>query len=68
MIPEEEGFCLVHFINDGVTVDGDSATIEFVGIGNFENFLCDLDRQGLEPCKDRPVNVLRYSDPSLNTL
>ena len=58
IIPEEEGFCLVHFINDGVTVDGDSAIIEFEGIGDFENFLCDLDRQGLEPCKDQPVNII----------
>ena len=33
IIPEEEGVCLVHFINDGVTADGDSATIEFEGIG-----------------------------------
>ena len=51
MITEEEDFCLVHFINDGVTVDGDTATLEFEGLGNFEDFLCDLDREGLQPCE-----------------
>ena len=48
---EEEGFCLVHFINDGVTVEGNTTTIEFQGTGDFETFLCDLDKQGLEPCE-----------------
>jgi hypothetical protein len=58
MISEEEDFCIVHYINDGVTVDGDSATVEFQGTGDFDSFLCDLDRQGLEPCKDQSVDVL----------
>ena len=52
VISELEGFSHVHFINDGTTVNGDSATVEFVGIGNFDRFNCDLDGQGLQPCKD----------------
>ena len=51
LIPEEEEFCLFHFFNDGVSVDGTTATIEFTGLGSFETFLCDLDREGLQPCK-----------------
>ena len=52
VISELEGFCHVHFINDGVSVDGDSATVEFEGTGSFDSFLCDLVKQGLESCKD----------------
>ena len=41
----------MHFINDGVTVEGSTATIEFEGTGDFNTFLCDLDRQGLQACE-----------------
>ena len=58
VISELEGFCHVHFINDGATVNGDSATVEFIGTGNFDRFNCDLDRQGLQPCKDRPIKCV----------
>ena len=50
-ITEEEGLCLTHFINDAATVEGSTATIEFVGVGGFENFFCSLDRQELVPCE-----------------
>ena len=43
--------CLTHFINDAATVDGSTATVEFVGMGGFGNFSCDLDRQELLPCE-----------------
>lgn len=42
----------MHLINDAVTVNDNNATIEFTGVGNFDNFLCDLDKQNnLQPCK-----------------
>ena len=48
----EDGFCLMHFINDGVSVSRSTALIEFEGVGQFETFLCDLDRSVLRPCKE----------------
>ena len=49
---ETKGFCLVHFINNGVTVDGNNATVEFIGTGEFDTFNCNLDRKGFEPCEE----------------
>lgn len=42
----------MHFINDGVTVDGNNATVEFTGTGVFDTFVCNLDRKGFKPCED----------------
>ena len=50
---EEEEFCLVHLVNDGVVVSGNSLTIEFTGVGKVKKYFCDLDRKGLKPCKDK---------------
>jgi hypothetical protein len=47
----EKGFCLAHFINDGVQLSGNTATFEFTGVGDFETFQCDLDRKGFKLCK-----------------
>jgi hypothetical protein len=48
---EESGFCLAHFINDGVQLSENTATIEFTGVGDFETFQCNLDREGFKSCK-----------------
>ena len=32
-------------------VSGSTATVEFTGLGDFETFQCDLDREGLKSCK-----------------
>ena len=49
---EEKGFCLAHFINDGVQLSGNTATFEFTGVGDFETFNCNLDREGFKSCKN----------------
>ena len=43
--------CTVHLINDGVTVDGDTATVEFAGSGPTTSFRCSLDGQSFSPCE-----------------
>ena len=50
-VAEEEGFCLAHFINDRVVVSESIAMVEFTGIGDFETFQCNLDREGFNPGK-----------------
>ena len=46
------GFCrLVQFINHGVLVSGNTATVHFRVLGGFETFQCDLDREGFNPCE-----------------
>ena len=42
----------MHFINDGVTVDGNHATVEFTGAGEFDTFVCNLDRKRFKPCEE----------------
>ena len=37
---------VLHFISNRATVSGSMATIEFTGLGDFETFQCDLDREG----------------------
>ena len=43
--------CTVHLINDGVTVDGDTATVEFTSSGPATSFQCNLDRGDFIPCE-----------------
>ena len=43
--------CTVHITNDGVTVNGDTATVEFAGSGPTASFVCSLDGQGFSPCE-----------------
>ncbi len=54
---EETGFCLAHFINDGVQLSGNTATFEFIGVGDFETFQCNLDREGFKPCKMINISI-----------
>ena len=43
--------CTLHLINDGVTVAGDSATVEFSGRGPVRGFRCQLDKMEYDECK-----------------
>ena len=43
--------CTVRIIHDGVTVNEDTATVEFAGSGPTASFLCSLDGQGFSPCE-----------------
>ena len=54
VIPEDDETCTVHLINRGVTVRGDTATIEFGGfmIGRVTGYSCQLDSQPSMPCEN----------------
>ena len=43
--------CTVHLINDGVTVNGNTATVEFASSGPATTFQCSLDGQGFTACE-----------------
>ena len=43
--------CTLHLINDGVTVTGDSATVEFTGRGPVKGYHCQLDKMEFYECK-----------------
>ena len=43
--------CTLHLINDGVTVTGDSATVEFTGRGPVKDYRCQLDMMEFYECK-----------------
>ena len=43
--------CTLHLINDGVTVTGDSATVEFTGRGPVKDCRCQLDKMEFYECK-----------------
>lgn len=47
----DDVFCVVHVMNDGVTVDGNSMTIDFYSTGNPTGFLCSFDRAPFVECK-----------------
>jgi len=42
-ISSDPSFCTTHLINGGVTVRGNTATVEFAGTGAAEMFSCRLD-------------------------
>ena len=44
-------YCTVVLINRGVTVDGNSATVEFRGSGIVSQYACSVDRQEYMPCE-----------------
>ena len=46
--------CTLHLINEGVSVRGDSARVEFAGRGPANGYLCHLD-------KHHPTNVHKLS-------
>ena len=43
--------CTVHLINDGVTVNGNTATVEFASSGPATTFQCSLDSRGFSSCE-----------------
>ena len=47
--------CTLHLINGGVSVSGDSATVEFTGRGPVHGYLCYLDK--MEPYQCMPPSV-----------
>lgn len=47
---EQANICTVHLINDGVTISGNTATVEFASTGPSATFLCSLDRQDPVSC------------------
>ena len=49
----------MHLINDGVTVNGDTATVEFAGSGPTTSFQCNLDGQGFSPCELVQVTLMQ---------
>ena len=53
----DSGSCAVHLINRGVTVIGDTVTIEFAGAGPITSFSCALDDQRPQPCKRNSLVV-----------
>ena len=50
-ISSDPSFCTTHLINGGVTVRGDTATVEFTGTGPAETFRCRLDAEPAFTCK-----------------
>lgn len=45
--------CWVHLINNGITIRGNSVTVEWQGTGAGESttFTCQLDNRSLETCE-----------------
>ena len=35
-----------------------NAIIEFTGAGEFDTFICNLDREGFKPCEEMPLILL----------
>ena len=50
-ISSDPSFCTTHLINGGVTVRGDTATVEFAEMGPAEMFRCRLDTEPAFACK-----------------
>ena len=55
----DSGTCTVHLINRGVSVTGDTVTIEFAGAGSITVFSCSLDGQPSRPCKRTYLLVVK---------
>ena len=55
----------MHLINDGVTVNGDTATVEFAGSGPTTTFRCRLDRQSFSPCELVHVQITWAAETDL---
>ena len=50
-IGSDLSFCSSHLINDGVTVDGNTVTVEFGSVGLALSFSCKLDSQPSFSCE-----------------
>ena len=48
---EEEASCGVTLINEGVTVEGGCATVQFTSCGMVDSFMCRLNRDPFKPCE-----------------
>ena len=46
-----ETYCNVYLINNGITVDKDSVTVEFAGNQEFDGFEFKLDNNDFSHCK-----------------
>ena len=59
---DDDTFCSLHLINDGITVTADGrVTVEFIGIGNFQ-FQCKLDSEPFQQCKLEIHRSLSYTE------
>lgn len=49
----DNGACIVHVMNNGLTVEGNTMTIDFLSSGKPgpTGYLCSLDRQAYVECK-----------------
>ena len=54
-ITDDTERCTLHLINGGVSVSGDSATVEFTGRGPVHGYLCYLDK--MDPYQCMPPSV-----------
>ena len=52
-ISNDPKHCSTHLINNGVTVVGNNATVEFAGSGPAKGYKCKLDKNDFYPCKLR---------------
>ena len=50
--------CAVHLINDGITINGNTATVEYVTNGPTDKTVCTLDRQPFFSCELHRHNIL----------
>ena len=53
------GFCRTHLINDGVTVEGSTVTVEFGSVGPALSFTCQLDSRRSFSCEWRICSYIR---------
>ena len=56
-VTSDSSFCTTHLINGGVTVRGDTATVEFAGTGPAETFRCKLDTEPAFACMSSSVCI-----------
>ena len=56
-INTDPAFCTLHLINRGVTINGNRATVEFIGTEPAETFLCKVDNQEPFICKSSNNNL-----------
>lgn len=50
-VPSAPNSCAVYHINGDISVKGRNATIQFVGTGPVEKFVCKCDSASREECK-----------------
>ena len=65
-ISSDPSFCTTHLINRGVTVTGDTATVDFTGTGPAETFRCRLDTEPAFACKFSNLHYMHLQSPCAN--